>query len=104
MDQETWYIMATYRFCDWFEAGSYYCDVTRDTNDRDGDNLVAMGQPKEMAWLKDWAISARFDINSFWIFKLEAHYMDGLQYVDYGNETDPSANWQLYAAKLTYVF
>ena len=63
-----------------------------------------MPQPEEMAWLNDRAISARFDINPFWIFKLEAHFMDGLQYVDYGNDADPSAHWKLYTAKLTYVF
>jgi hypothetical protein len=103
-EPESWYVMATYRFCDWFEMGTYYCKDINDTNDRDGDSYVARGEPKEKAWLKDWALSARFDINSFWLFKLEAHFMDGLKDVDYGNDVDPSARWQLYAAKLTYVF
>jgi hypothetical protein len=104
MDVESWYVMATYRFCKWFELGTYYCEDVEDTNDRDGDNHVAAGDPKEMAWLNDWAITTRFDINPYWIFKMEAHMMDGLYNVDYGDDIDPSANWQMYTAKLTYIF
>ncbi|MDY6904924.1 MAG: hypothetical protein SWH61_09575 [Thermodesulfobacteriota bacterium] len=103
-DNIDWFIMATYRFAPWFELGTYYTEGYADEDDKDGSAYALMGQPKELAWLKDWAISTRFDINMNWIFKLEAHLMDGLMNVDYGTETDPSENWQMYAAKLTYIF
>ncbi|MDY6904926.1 MAG: hypothetical protein SWH61_09585 [Thermodesulfobacteriota bacterium] len=103
-DAIDWYLMATYRVSPWFELGTYYTEMYREEDDKDGAIFILQGQPREKAWRKDWAVSTRFDITMNWIFKLEAHFMDGLLHVDYGNETDPSDKWQMYAAKLTYTF
>lgn len=104
MEPQAWYVMATYRFCNWFELGTYYCEDLEDKNDRNGDGHKAEGKPRAKAWLNDWAVSARFDLNPFWAFKLEAHFMDGLKDVDFGDDPDPDNRWEMYAAKLTYVF
>ncbi len=95
--------MANYRFTDWFELGSYYSVHHDNIGDRDGDERYASGI-KERAYLKDFALSLRFDINDNWIAKIEGHFMDGLLDVNYGDDPDPDSNWQLYAAKMSYSF
>lgn len=99
---DNYYLYVTYRFTDWFEAGSYYSTGWENKHDRDGDNIT--DGPKEKAWLKDLALSLRFDINDYWICKLEGHYMDGLMDVDYGDNPDPDKNWFLFAGKVSYSF
>ena len=101
---EAYYAYMTYRFTQWFEVGTYYSVDYFNKHDKDGDNYVLDGLPKELAWLKDWALSLRFDMNDYWIFKLEGHYMDGLIDVDYGDEVNPDPNWFLFAAKISYSF
>ena len=92
---------------------TYYSVNNRYKNDRDWKESAAKyidsgglrGFPfKEQAWLKDWALSFRFNINESWIVKTEAHLMNGLNDVDFGDETDPDADWMLYAVKLSYSF
>ena len=101
---EIWSLLTTYRFTPLFELGVCYSEEYDDRDDRDGDAYVAKGLPKENAWRKDLAISTRFDITNSWIFKLEAHLMDGLLNIDYGTDPSPDENWEMYAAKLTYIF
>ncbi len=106
-DVEKYYVMSSYRFTDWFELGMYYAVYYPDKDDKDGDNLPADGDFKEEAWLKDFALSLRFDINFHWILKLEGHKMDGLADVDYSDSDDPAdpdPDWYMFAAKLSYSF
>lgn len=99
-----WFVMATYRFNFYLEAGIYYSEKYENTDDMEGDSYVEEGKPKELAWLKDWTVSLRFDISMNWIFKMETHFINGLHLVNYGDEADPSATSQLYVTKLTYTF
>ncbi|MDY6824115.1 MAG: hypothetical protein SWH68_10040 [Thermodesulfobacteriota bacterium] len=87
-----YYFMTTYRFSPLFELGTYYSYIDGDKDDANAPEL------------KDFAISTRFDITMNWIFKMEAHFMDGLRKVDTTGHADPSNHWELYAAKLTYTF
>lgn len=87
-----YYFMTTYRFNPLFELGTYYSYIDEDKDDANAPEL------------KDFTISTRFDITMNWIFKMEAHFMDGLRTVDTTGYTDPANHWELYAAKLTYVF
>ncbi len=99
-----YYGMVAYRFTDWFEAGGYYAEFYENKDDRDGDAFEKQGLPEELGWLKDAAVFTRFDINDYWMFKLEGHYFDGLSRVVSAPEGDPSKNGYLFAAKTTFSF
>jgi len=105
MDSEHYYGLLSYRFTDWFEAGSYYSVFYDDKNDRDGKKWVTEGLPDFAAWQKDFTLSTRFDINDFWLIKLEIHFMDGVAMCP---ETDNlngfDKNWTLFALKTTFNF
>lgn len=94
-----------YRWLDWLEIATYYCVYYPDTDDKDGDFYAARGQPKYLAWLRDLSLTLRFDITSYWLIKLEAHFMDGAAMVDTGDDpNDLEKYWGLFAAKTTFNF
>lgn len=75
---EGYYGGVSYRFTNWFELGAYYSVYYPDIYDKDGKKLEVEDQePKHNAWQKDLALTARFDINNHWTFKLEGHFVDG---------------------------
>jgi predicted porin len=76
MDAEGYYLGASYRFTDWLEVGSYYSEYYPDKDDKDGDRYEEGS--KFQAWQKDWATTVRFDINDYWLIKLEGHVIDGV--------------------------
>lgn len=99
---EGYYIGVSYRFADWLEMGSYYSLYYPDKNDRDGDRFET---DRHRAWLKDFALSVRFDINDNWNFKLEGHAMDGTATLSMADAPDElERNWYLFASKLTFTF
>jgi hypothetical protein len=102
--KEVYYGMASYRFCDRFEAGSYYSVLYKDVADRDGEMQLKKGHPKENAWLKDFALFTRFDINQNWIVKLEGHYIDGIGEILDITSNDLSDKGFLFAVKTTFSF
>jgi hypothetical protein len=98
---ESYYVMASYRFTDWLEVGSYYSVYYDNKDDRDGSGL----QIDHGAWLKDLTLSCRVDINENWIFKLEGHQMDGTAGVlAVDNPARLERDWFLGAAKMTFSF
>ncbi len=106
---EGYYVSAGYRFTDWLEVGSYYSVFYGDKDDRDGDRFEAMGLQNALGWLKDLAVFARFDINEYWLLKIEGHAMDGLLSMDFFNESlildpDPEEHWYMFAVKTTISF
>jgi hypothetical protein len=106
-DGELYYVMTTYRFTGWFELGLYYSVSYPDKDDKNGKEAEAAGDPKETTYLKDFALSTRFDVNEFWTVKLEFHLMDGLSGVNYSESDDPNdpdPDWTLFAAKVSYSF
>ncbi len=100
-----WAVSASHRFTYWFELGAYYGDWVTNDRDRDGSELESIpGRYKEERWLRDACLTTRFDLNENWIFKLEGHYMNGLDDVDWGNDPDPDPDWFLFASKVSYNF
>ena len=105
MKGENYYIMCSYQFIDWFTLGAYYSVHTPNSDDRDGDELVAQGLDDYGAWQKDLALTTRFDITDFWLIKLEYHYVDGtasLQDVD--NPDGYEKSWDYWSLKTTLNF
>ncbi|MDY6839866.1 MAG: hypothetical protein SWH78_18050, partial [Thermodesulfobacteriota bacterium] len=104
-ESEGYYASASYRFTDWFKLGAYYSIYYADVDDRDGDSLELLGLPDHGAWLKDLALTTRFDMNDYWILKLEGHLMDGTATVSMPeNPNDGEEDWFLFAAKLSFTF
>ena len=102
---EGYYASASYRFTEMFELGTYYSIYYPDKDDKDGDALVAQGLPDHGAWQNDLALTARFDINDYWVFKVEGHLMDGTgQVLSVDNADGTEEDWYLFAAKVTFSF
>lgn len=100
---DSWHVIASYQFVDWFTLGAYYSESYMDRNDRAGDKLEAAGGRRAAGWKKDAALTTKFDINDYWVFKLEGHLINGLiQVTSPLNEADE--NWFLFAAKTTFSF
>ena len=97
-DRKSWksfYTQLTYRLTDWFETGFYYSQYYRDSHSHGIDKHF-----------RDKCLSFRFDLNPFWILKLETHLIHGNYAVtppDNPNE-HMYEEWMLYAAKLSYSF
>ena len=64
---ERMYAMAAYRVTSWLQPGVYYSLLYPNVDDRKGRD----------AYARDAAATLRFDINAYWLVKLEAHYMVG---------------------------
>lgn len=102
---EGYYAGAAYRFADWFEAGAYYSASYSDKDDKDGDRYQLLGQPRHRSWQKDFALSLRFDVNDYWVVKLEGHRMDGTDDLYVSDNADGlEEDWFLFAAKATFSF
>ena len=102
---EGYYAGASYRFTDWLETGVYYSIYYPDADDRDGKTLETTGQPDYNAWLKDLAMSVRFDLTDNWVFKVETHLMNGAAMLfPQDNPEGTHKDWCLFAAKMTYSF
>ena len=99
-----YYGLVNYRFTDWLALGASYAVTYGDKDDKDGQKFENNGRPKALAWAKDLALSARFDMNEYWLVKLEGHWINGLNSVSNYDEENPSEDGVLFAAKLTASF
>jgi hypothetical protein len=105
-----WAVSASHRFTYWFELGAYYSDWNTNVRDRHGKDYALLSTPekprfRQERWLRDTCLTTRFDLNENWIFKLEGHYMSGLDDIDdFNNDPDPDPHWFLFASKLSYSF
>ena len=69
----SWYTSGAYRFCRWFEAGSYY---SRFVPNWQNDPSPAGNH------IYDKVVTGRFDLNRFWTVKVEGHFIDGYGALD----------------------
>jgi len=106
LDQELYYAQLSYPINEWIQSSVYYAWIG-DPTDRKGEKLAEEGGIDYHAFQHDLAFGLRFDINDFWIFKLEFHKMNGTFQIDeMDNPKHPQLekNWHLIAAKTTLVF
>ena len=113
-EPEVYAVMASYRFTDWFELGTYFSWHFYNRDDRTGkenaeDYKISGGtrgfKLREEAWLKEFVVTTRFDVYDSWVIKLEGHLMNGLADVDYNpNDPNPELIWTLWTLKLSYSF
>ena len=102
-----WYVSNQYRFDRRWSVAAVFSEYFPDKNDRDGDALVAAGEPAHGAWQRDLGLTVRLDVNEHWLLKLEYHDMDGTAMVVEGGPdaaTDTDRHWRVIAAKTTFHF
>jgi hypothetical protein len=102
-DSERFYAMATYHIFDWLAAGAYYAVLNADVRDRSGTDKMKFAQPF-YAWKRDAAASLRFDVNDHWLWKLEAHFIDGAADLDMTLNPTPRRYWGMFLARTTVTF
>ncbi|HEY2728824.1 MAG TPA: hypothetical protein VGK52_02720 [Polyangia bacterium] len=90
------YVMSAYRARPWLQPAVYYSLVYPNRNIRDGRENVQ----------HDVSGTLRFDINEFWIVKLEAHYMRGTASLAGAPQMRAvlPENWGLFVLKTTAYF
>jgi hypothetical protein len=103
-ESDAWCFMATYRFTDWFEFGSFHHEVYADRHHRDGSTFADFGMfaPYNM-WWKDSALTLRFDPLPDVVFKLEGHKINGT-YEIIENFENAKRDWYMFATKATITF
>ncbi|GAK59555.1 hypothetical protein U27_06540 [Candidatus Vecturithrix granuli] len=101
---EAYYGLVTYRLTDWFVVGTSYAVFYEDMDDKEGENYEPRGLPKAAGWFKDLAISTRFDVNEYWLIKLEGHWINGLNGASGYEGDNPSEEGFLVAIKMTCSF
>jgi hypothetical protein len=111
---ERLYGMASYGVTSWLTPGVYYALQYPDVDNRDGRRTLlpdgSIGrQPGRAFSQHDVALTLRFDINRYWLVKLEGHYMRGTAQLspelnDAKPRTELDPSWLLFLAKTTLYF
>jgi hypothetical protein len=98
------YALATYRVSRWFQPGAYYSFAYANRNLGPQSDIPANGilTTNDENVQDDLAGTLRFDVNSFWIVKLEGHYMHGTEAL--GMVPTAAVNWGLFLIKTTGYF
>lgn len=110
-EQTGWYAGGIYRLTDWFELGGYYSSTESDTRE----NIGSFTFPDYYDDLTDICATLRFDINEYWLLKLEYHTLTGAKGLSAWDNPSSSPgdsiftedfekNWTMFAAKLTASF
>lgn len=101
-DAERFYGMINYRLSPHFELGTYYAVTHADVNDRAGKDKRF--KKRFYAFQRDLAATLRVDINEYWLFKLEGHFIDGAAELHMTVNPDPKRYWGLFLLRTTVTF
>jgi hypothetical protein len=101
-DSERFYAMTTYRFTSYLELGTYYSVIHGDVDDRRGSS--EQFTKRILAFQRDWATTVRFDVNPYWLWKLEAHFIDGAADLSQSVNPNPTRYWGLFVLRTTVTF
>ncbi|TMB18333.1 MAG: hypothetical protein E6J65_18320 [Deltaproteobacteria bacterium] len=96
---ERGYALTSYRVNSWLQAGAYYSVLFPNTNQRGGFAARQL----------DAALTLRFDVNAYWLVKVEGHYMHGTAGLSpslNGNRplSSLTPDWALFTVKTTAFF
>jgi hypothetical protein len=100
---ERFYALATHRLSRLVELGAYYSVLNADADDRGGHDMKKFAKPY-YAWQRDAATTIRLDINEHWLWKVEAHFIDGTADLDPSRNPHPDRYWGLVLVKTTVTF
>jgi hypothetical protein len=98
-ETDSGYVMLSYVVAPWFQPAVYYSLKFNDVNNRGG------LENKQ----HDLSLTLRFDINRFWLVKLEGHYMAGtaglVNPLRFGPPpANPERHWGVFLVKTTVSF
>lgn len=102
-DNERFYVLAARRLSERFETGGYYSVYEIDANDRAGHDHTAF-PIRSNAFQRDLAATLRFDVNPVWLWKVEAHFIDGTADLEPVQNPTPARYWGLFLIKTTVTF
>ena len=100
---QSYYFLLSYAINDLITLGAYYSETYPNEDDKDGSTLAV----NHKAWEKDIAVSIRFDINEYWVAKIEGHRVDGTANVigiDNPDNSFSESKFNYVAAKMTFNF
>ncbi len=110
---ERFYLMSAYHVRPWFTPGLYYSVLFPDTTDRSG-RRPPTGQPDappvgRAAYQHDLGVTLRFDVNPYWIVKVEGHRMHGTAGLtsslnDNASLSSLTKDWGVFLVKTTAYF
>ncbi len=98
-DSEKLYAMVTYQLSSAFQAGGYYSIYNYDVDD----TPPTYAQPF-LGFQRDLSGTLRFDVNDHWLWKLEAHFMDGAASLPSELTTQADRYWGLFLVRTTVTF
>jgi hypothetical protein len=111
---ERLYLMSAYHVTPWFTPGLYYSVLFPNADDRAGKNAgfgAPPGSPPvgRAAYQHDVALTLRYDINPYWLLKVEGHYMHGTAGLTSTLNGDQSVSsltkdWGVFLVKTTAYF
>lgn len=98
-EADSGYVMVSYVVASWFQPALYYSLKFDDVDVRDD---LATSQ-------HDLSLTLRFDINRYWLLKLEGHYMAGtaglVNPLRFGpGPANPAQHWGVFLVKTTVYF
>jgi hypothetical protein len=102
-DQERFYGMVSYRFNRYLELGTYYSVIYADIDDRRGEGEAYAGK-RMTAFQRDFAGTLRIDVNDYWLWKVEAHLIDGVADLQASQNPNPTRLWGLFLFRTTVTF
>jgi hypothetical protein len=102
VDTEAFYAMVAHRATGEMTIGGYASFRFNDADNRSGDGLPI----PHRAYQQDYAATGRYDINEFWLVKLEAHLMRGTAVLSPADNPDGALekNWALFLAQTVLTF
>lgn len=114
MTSERFYVMSAYHVNSWFTPGLYYSVLYSNVDDRHG-RASPFGMPPGTpgvghgAYQHDVGLTLRYDLNPYWILKVEGHFMHGTAGVSRAlNDNKPlsslSNDWGVLLLKTTAYF
>lgn len=100
---EQFYGLVTRRLSERIELGGYYSVKHVDIDDRLGRDKMRF-PVRHYAFQRDAAATVRIDINPYWLWKLEAHVIDGTADLFEAGKPGTDRYWGMFLAKTTVTF
>jgi hypothetical protein len=111
---ERFYVMSSYHLRPWLSPGLYYSVMFPHASDRSGKKPEPDSPPNapplgRAAYQHDVGATVRFDLNPYWLLKVEGHFMHGTAGLDSTlNDNTPlsslTRDWGVFLVKTTAYF
>jgi hypothetical protein len=102
-DSERFYAMVNRQLSRCWAASAYYSVIHSDANHRTGRDPMRF-PIRHVAFQRDAALTLRFDVNDHWLWKAEAHFIDGAADLSRSANPNPERYWGLFLLKTTVTF